>query len=327
VKRKILVVLSLLVIGAGAGAWWYANARAAAVEFPYDVLAMLPSDSAVMVYADMAALRGEPLVQRLAAMAPAATPGTDYAAFIAATGFEYQRDLDRVVLASSSTPTPQTPPSHVVAIADGRFDQKKIEAYALRYGKMQQQNGHNIFTAPGATPGKITAFTFLSAGRIAIADSADIPAVLADHPAIPPDPAWQEQVSRVAGSPLFLVAKAQAIVPAAGRATGISTPLNGLRWVNLAARPDGDKVLLSAEGTCDTPEQSKQIASTLELLRGIMGGMLNDPKNRGNMPPETAQAISQMFHTAQISSDAARVRLLVSMDAAVFTAPPAPAGR
>jgi hypothetical protein len=327
VKRKILAILTVLVIGAGAAAWWYANARAAAVEFPADVLALLPGDSAVVLYADMAALRGEPLVQRLAAMAPAVTPGTDYAAFIAATGFEYQRDLDRVVLASSSAPSSQAPPSHVVAIADGRFDEKKIEAYALRYGKMQQQNGHSVFTAPGATPGKVTAFTFLSGGRIAIADSADISAVLADHPAAPLDPAWQEQISRVAGSPLFVVAKAQAIVPAAGRATGLSTPLNGLRWVNLAARPDGDKVLLSAEGSCDTPDQAKQLASTLELLRGIMKGMLNDPKNRGNMPPETAQAVSQLFETAQVSSDATRVRLLVSMDAAMFSTPPVPAGR
>ena len=124
-----------------------------------------------------------------------------------------------------------------------------------------------------------------------------------------------------------MVAKSQAIIPAAGRATGLSTPLNGLRWVNLAARPDGDKVLLSAEGSCDTPEQAKQIATTFELLRGLMRGMLNDPKNMGSMPPETAQAISQMFQTAQISADTTRVRLLVSMDTAIFPAPPVPAGR
>ena len=142
------------------------------------------------------------------------------------------------------------------------------------------------------------------------------------------DAALQEQVSRVAGAPLFMVAKGQTILPAAGRATGLSTPLNGLQWVNLAARPDGDRVLLSAEGACDTPEQAKQLATTLELLRGLMRGMLSDPKNLGNAPPETAQAVSQMLQTAQISSDASRVRLLVSMDTAVFdAAPPVPAGR
>ena len=59
-----------------------------------------------------------------------------------------------------------------------------------------------------------------------------------------------------------------------------------------------------------------------------MRGMLSDPKNLGNAPPEAAQAVAQMLQTAQISSDASRVRLLVSMDTAVFdAAPPVPAGR
>jgi hypothetical protein len=55
--------------------------------------------------------------------------------------------------------------------------------------------------------------------------------------------------------------------------------------------------------------------------------MLNGPQNRGNMTPETAQAMTQMIQTAQISSDATRVRLLVSVDARAFPAAPAPAGR
>jgi len=326
VKRKVLITLSLLVASVGAASWWYVKARAAAVEFPADAFALLPADSALVVYADMAALRGEPLVQHLAAMAPAVQPNGDYAEFMAATGFQYERDLDRIILASSSAPTAQAPPAHFVAIADGRFDQTKIEAYAQRNGSMQQQDGHAVFTTPAA-PGRTTAFTFLNAGRVAIGDSADISALLAARSAAAPDAALQEQVSRVAGSPIFLVAKAQTIMPAASRATGFSTPLNGLRWVNLAARPDGDKVLLSAEGSCDSPEQARQIAATLELLRGLMRGMVADPKNLGGAPPEAAKAVSQMLQTAQISSDATRVRLLVSMDTAVLGAAPVPAGR
>jgi hypothetical protein len=54
--------------------------------------------------------------------------------------------------------------------------------------------------------------------------------------------------------------------------------------------------------------------------------MLNDPKSRGNMPPETAQVVTQLFQTAQISTDAARVRLLVSMDSAILNAAPKAAG-
>ena len=325
-KRKILITLSLLVVFVGAASWWYVRARAAAaVEFPTDVLALLPNDVSMIVYADMAALRGQPLVQRLASMAPAAKPGTEYAEFIAATGFEYQRDLDRVVLASTSALSWQTPPAHTLVIADGRFDQKKVEAYALRSGKMEQRNGHTVYTTPTATPGKMTALTFLTPGRVAIADGGDISAVLGDRPTTTPDAALQEQVSRVAGAPLFMVAKPKAI-PGASRAAGFSSPLDSLRWVNLAARPDGDRVLLSAEGACDSPEQAKQIAATLELLRGLTRGMLADPKNTGGLPTETAQAISQMFQAAQISTEASRVRLLMSVDTGKLGAAAPPAG-
>jgi hypothetical protein len=322
VKRKILIILSLLVIGAGAASWWYVNARASAVEFPTDVMSLLPRDATVIVYANMAALRDEPLVQHLAALAPGTQPGGEYAQFIAATGFEYQRDLDRVVLASTSAPSPQQPPAHLVVIADGRFDQKKIEAYALREGKMQQQNGHTVYTTPAATPGKTTAFTFLSAGRLAIADGDDMAGVLEPAAQNEPEAALQEQISRVAGSPVFVVAK---VNPALTKGNPMASQFGSLRWVNLAARPDQERVLLSAEGTCDTPEQAKQLSTALEFMRSFARGMLADPKNLGNMPPAAAQAVSQMFETAQISTDMSRVRLLLSVDAEKLTALPATA--
>ena len=188
----------------------------------------------------------------------------------------------------------------------------------MREGKKETLNGHTVYTTPTATPGKTTAFTFLSAGRLAIADGGDISSVLEQRSQSPADAGLQDQISRVAGAPFFLVARPQAIVPATGGATRVATPLDNLRWVNIAAKPDGDKVMLSAEGGCDTPEQAKQIAATLELLKGISGGMLANPKNTGNMPPETAKAISQMIQAAQISTEASRVRLLMGIDTATL---------
>jgi hypothetical protein len=335
VKRKLLLTVAVLVvIGAGTASWLYVKARAQTTDFPSEVVTMMPSDSSVLVYANMAALRGEPLAQKLAALAPAVQPGTDYAEFISATGFQYERDLDRVVFASSAEAAPNTPPAHFLAIADGKFDQKKIEAYALRNGKVQQQNGRSIFTMPGlpaaasakssAPAGRVTSFTFLSASRMAIGDSDDVSALLAQKSPSPPEAGLQDQISRVAGSPLFMVAKANSLMT---KGNPMAAQFGNLRWVNIAARPDGNNVLLSAEGTCDTPEQAKQMASGLELLRGLLGGMLNDPKTMGNTPPEVAAAVKQVFKTAQISSDASHVRLLVNLDMAIFKAAPSPAAR
>jgi hypothetical protein len=335
VKRKIiLTIVTVLVIGAGAGSWWYVKARAQTTDFPSEVVTMMPSDSSVLVYANMAVLRGEPLAQKLAALAPAVQPGTDYAEFISATGFQYERDLDRVVFASSAEAGATSPPAHFLAIADGHFDQKKIEAYALRTGKEQQQNGHSIFTIsslaitgpanPGTRVARNAAFTFLTPSRIAIGNSDDVTNLLSKQSSTLAEAGLQEQISRVAGSPLFMVAKANSLM---AKGNPMAAQFGNLRWVNIAARPDGNNVLLSAEGTCDTPDQAKQMASGLELLRGLLRGMLNDPKTMGNTPPEVAAAVKQIFQTAQISSDAARVRLLVNVDTALFKAVPSPAAR
>jgi hypothetical protein len=317
-KRKALILLA--VISVSAAAWWYIQVRStAAAEFPVDLLALVPGDASIIVYADVAVLRDEPLVQRLAAMAQPATTAKEYAEFVSATGFDYQRDLDRALLVTHSSSASQT-----LVFADGRFDQQKIEAYALRSGKLEQRNGRSVYMTPAATPGKAAAFTFLAPGRLALADGGDLSVVLGESPRAPLDAGLQEQVSRVAGAPLFMVAKPAALGAAGGRAGGFSTPLDGLRWVNLAARPEGDRVLVSAEGQCDSPEQAKQMATTLEFMRGLLRGALADPKARGGLPAETAEAISQMFQTAQISTDASRVRLLVSLDPGALgaTVPP-----
>src|SRR3990172_9565551 len=85
VKRKVLIILLLMLTSIGAASWWYARARTtAAAEFPSDVLALVPGDASMIVYADMAVLRGEPLVQRLASKAQAVKPGNAYAAFAGA---------------------------------------------------------------------------------------------------------------------------------------------------------------------------------------------------------------------------------------------------
>jgi hypothetical protein len=339
-KRKITIFLLLLVICIGGTSWWYVRARAAAaVAFPSEVLPLLPNDVSMVSYIDMAALRDEPLVQRLVSMAAQNNPGPEYEEFVKETGFDYQKDLDRVVLISipaanrKGLPDPAKPPANTtLAIADGRFDQKKIETYAQHNGKKEERNGHTIYSAktPGnpaaGIPSRVTEFTFLTPSRVVIASGADISILLAPR-AASGDPVLQEQISRVSGSPLFVVAKPKAIAAQGPVAAGIAAPmLNSLRWVNIAARPEGEHVFLSVEGLCDGPDQARQLASTLELVRGFAKGMLSDPKARGNMPPETADAISKTLQTAQISTDAARVRLLMSVDATQL-APAAPVAK
>ena len=60
------------------------------------------------------------------------------------TGFDYERDLDRVAIAVIKR-AQETP---FFAVADGRFDRKKIAAYASQNGTRETRGGREIFSVP-----------------------------------------------------------------------------------------------------------------------------------------------------------------------------------
>src|ERR1700734_883830 len=158
--KRSLMILAIVAVGVcTVGLRHELRARSAsdAGDLPA-LLNMAPADSTFVAYADVAALRQNPLLQRAAAMAQPATEDRDYVEFVQATGFDYQRGLDRVLLATG----PGAAAGGTIAIAEGRFDQKKIEDYALRSGKIENENGRPVYVVPSATPGKNVSFAFLS---------------------------------------------------------------------------------------------------------------------------------------------------------------------
>ena len=95
-----------------------------------------------MAYIDAANLRklqNSPLAAALGLASPGPQADRDYANFVRDTGFDYTRDLDHAAIAiwpaSFGTPDNVLGEDRVLAIADGRFDQQKIRAYALHTGK------------------------------------------------------------------------------------------------------------------------------------------------------------------------------------------------
>jgi hypothetical protein len=315
-KRHNLLLLAVAGILSAGLAVRYApefrrHARADSVP---TLLELVPADATLLAYADVATLRDLPLVRYLLSMAGPATVDKDYADFIGATGFDYQRDLDSVVLASRLDPSAQT-----LVFAEGRFDRARIARYALRSGKLHNENGHAIYVTPSNTPGKNISIAFLADNRIALSEGGDLTAALAAQPTSKLDPALRERVSRVEGSPLFIVAKTPASASAnpsgaAGeQGNSVGAIWGSLRWVDLAARPDGRALLLSAEGECSSPGEAQKIASSLELVRGMLHGGLSDPKSRGQMPAETAAEANRLLQAIRVSTEGERVRLLLTV--------------
>ncbi len=210
-KRALIavVVLLLLILGV-AGIFLLRMHRqmpAADAGKPPDILGLLPPDAPVVLYLDAAALRGlqgSPLAAVLGLTSPSPQQDRDYADFVRGTGFNYERDLDRAAVAvwPAGMATPENPlgDDHVFVVAEGRFDQQRIEAYALRTGHIETRGTQSIYEVPGQPP---IAFQFLSAGRIAIASGNKGDTLLGELEPQPLNPAMQTRIDRIAGAPMF----------------------------------------------------------------------------------------------------------------------------
>src|SRR6266849_6389635 len=277
---------------------------------PPALLDFAPQDSTVFVYADLAALRASPFLAQLAALAPA--PNTDR---------DYERDLDRAVLAVR----PKGNDSETFAVADGRFDVKKITAYALRTGKRATQSGKEVILVPAKAPAKPVTFTFLDEHRILLTNSESLAPLLAVAAEARPggtlQPEMRERISRVAGSPVFAVGKlgvsferAVAELSSAGlRSDQLDNLLRSLRWLSFAARPEGNELRVVLEGETDTASNARQIAVSLDGLRLLGKLALADPKTRRQMDRASLALADAVLKSADVSRDdegnAHRVRL------------------
>jgi len=326
-RTKVSLAVGM-VLAAALGFWLGPSIyhRAFADGLP-ELLSLAPSDSTTIFYADLAALRGTPIMQKLVSSVPPANVDRDYSEFVSATGFDFQRDLDRVVLAIR--PATQKTQQQDVVFAQGRFDRQKIGQYALRTGKVEKHNGRDVYILPSTTAGKSIYMTFLEGNRLALSDGGDLSPVLDAMTGKPAsaDPAMQERLSRISGSPVFAVAQTPA-APANSSAAA-SNPMNAfqaLRWVSIAARPDGDQVIVSAEGECNSPNDAVKVSATLQFLRTLAGAGLAEPQAKQKLSADQLALAGHVLDSVQISNDANRVRLLLTltpemMNAATARAP------
>src|SRR5213082_1850738 len=169
-KRVWMVLSASLLLLSGAGLYTYQRYHARGPSVRGDVLAMMPSDASAVVFVDLAELRAAPFVAQLYAWAPQPQPDEDYARFLKETGFNYERDLNRLAIAFQRA----AQDSAFFAVADGRFDRQKILALASRSGTVEKRGGHEILAIPENGEAKKIYLTFLSDDRMALTDRADL---------------------------------------------------------------------------------------------------------------------------------------------------------
>ena len=280
-----------------------------------ELLSALPAGAPTLVYLDLAAVRASGFYQHRPDGGPIAVPDKDYANFVQSTGFDFEKDLDRVVIAS--WPAAAKEPARTVAVADGRFDRKKIRDYAVKEGKIDHQQGREVYLFPAQKQGSWNSLTFLNDHRVALVEGATIAPVLAtqtDNPAS--DPA-RERAARFDGAAAFAITRVPAVPDnlAAGgmRSTQLASLARSVQWVTAAARPEGDNLRVSLEGECNNDTDARQLQSALEVLRMFGRAGIDNPKTRQSMDPATHAVLEKMLESADVTQAGERVRILVEL--------------
>jgi hypothetical protein len=265
-----------------------------------EMLSPMPGDASAVVYVDLAELRSSPCLAQVFRWAPQPAPDGDYAQFLQATGFNYERDLDRVALAINR----QSQDSTAFAIADGRFERKRIEAYAARHGSLKTADGKTLFAVPLNGSSRKAFFTFLRDDRMAWANDSSY---FFEQPHNSSAAEWREHFLRLAGTPIFAIlrqdsgaAAALAQAPGGLRSPQLATLLAQLQWISIGGKPEGNLLRVGIEGECLTEATAHQLKELLSGMVVMAQVGLNDPKTRKQLAPELREGYLELLQSADI---------------------------
>jgi hypothetical protein len=299
------------------------------------LLSAMPSDASAVLFADLKELRRSPFSAQLYNWIPKSQADAEYTQFLRATGFDYERDLDRVAIAVIKDRNE----SQLFAIAGGRFDRQKIEAYASPSGARETHGGKEIFSVMLNENARKISFAFLSKDEMALTNSPELATLLAPSRNSADARDWHERFARVAGSPVFAILRQDA---AAGSALASQTPggfqspqlsalINQLQWISLAAKPEEGALRLVAEGECANEQTSRQLSDLLSGMLVLASAGLNGPQTRRQLDPQVRDGYLEMIKSADVSrldrGETKSVRLVFDVTSkflsAVSTAVPA----
>jgi hypothetical protein len=337
-KKQALIGLAAAVFVLGAaGFWGYQRWHGQKGSAREDVLAFVPAEASSVLFVDFDELRSAPFMAQVYRWAPQPQADPDYAQFLKETGFDFERDLRLLAVATIKHELN----SALFAIADGKFDRQKISAYAATYGTIAKMDDRQIFSVPVTGSPKRFSFTFLRDDQIAMTDDANLAALLGARKEDDDSRAWRARFERLAGSPVFAVIRQSAgagtalaaQAPGGLRSPQLSSLLDQLQWITIAGKPETDRIRMIAEGECSDESTTRQLVDTINGVVILAQAGLNDAKTRRQLDPSTREAYLDLLKSTDVSkidrgeTKSVRVVLEITpafLDAASRPSPSAP---
>jgi hypothetical protein len=298
-------ILLLALLGAGLPAYRYWREQDS-VAGRAEMLTLLPGDATAVVFLDLLQLRSSPFLAHLLAWAPQPKEEEEYAQFVKATGFNYERDLDRFAVAISQPSKERVR----FVIAEGRFDRKKIEAYAERSGLRISHNGVVVFSINWKNASRPSYFTFLRNDRIAWTDDPSYQALFQKPQSASSTAEWAEHFLRLGGTPVFAVLRQDGTAmtslaeqaPGGFRSPQLASLLGQLQWITISGKPEGAVLRVVIDGECTNE-------TTIRQLKDFFGGIivlaeagLNTPDTRKKLDPQIRDAYLELLKSAEVQS-------------------------
>src|SRR5258708_11472068 len=154
-SRKTFLIAAGLAVFAVAGTVLvysgYLRSGVAGASPATELLSEIPAGAPTLIYLDRAAIRASSFYQNRPDHSPLTIPDSDYAKFVQATGFDFEKDLDRVAIASWPQSLTHERKS-TVAVAEGRFDRQKIRDYAAKNENPDNNKAPEGFRFPRQPP-------------------------------------------------------------------------------------------------------------------------------------------------------------------------------
>ena len=317
-KKKVGAGLALAVVTLAAiVSWGYQHWRGSNNDRD-ELLLLVPASASAVVYLDLQALRNSPFLTGLYAWAPRPSVDSDYAEFVQATGFNYERDLDNVAIGIWNTAKEIS----FFALADGRFDKKKITTYAIESGTRTIERGREIYSVTMSGSTRKISFAFMKNDRVAITDQPELSKILLENQKDVDAADWRSRFGRLGGSPIFGVLRQEAgagsalaaQAPSGLRSPQLSALLNQLQWITLAGKPQGDRLEVVIEGESSAETTAQQLADLLNGILVLAQAGLNDSKTRKELDPAARDAYLELVRGADVSridrGEAKSVRLV-----------------
>src|SRR5712671_245819 len=104
-KKTVLIAIAaglavFAIVGAVFGYSIFRRGGVADASPAPELISEVPAGAPTLIYADLAAIRASTFYQQRPDRGPIAIPDHAYADFVQSTGFDFEKDLDRVVIAS-----------------------------------------------------------------------------------------------------------------------------------------------------------------------------------------------------------------------------------